>query len=93
MRVMSSDEQARQVRKLRVDSDALLDGLEKMKHAEQRKRRQQISTPEFHELADEVEKESARVFRLAQGEAALDDRTDETGTTIEETPEEGHRLA
>ena len=70
-------------REVRSDSDALLDALEDMKEAEQRKRREQFSTPAFHELADEVDADAAHVWTVAAQEARDGDQVESTGASIE----------
>ena len=76
----------RQVRQLRVDSDALIDGLDKMKRLEQQKRQEDVSTPAFHRLAGAVERQARHVHELAVGEAIDDDAVETTDVTLGETP-------
>ena len=90
---MSDDEQAGKLQALRLDSDALMDALDEMKRTEARKRRQHVSTPEFHQLAQDVEEKSRRVYRLAKGENDIADSTDTTTQTIEETRRVNPRIA
>ena len=77
---------AANAKRLRVDSDALLQGLQEMKSMEKRKRQEEISTPRFHELADDIERQARKVYDLALGEAELDDQTETIGQSIDETP-------
>ena len=51
--------------RVRDDSDSLLDALNDLKSTELRKRQEDISTPPFHELAEEVEDKSREVFQIA----------------------------
>jgi hypothetical protein len=55
---------------VRTDSDRLLGALDELKRMERRKRDEEFSTPEFHELADDVEDQAREVFRIASVEAA-----------------------
>lgn len=75
-----------------MNSDKLLSALDKLKRTEQRKRDHKISTPEFHRLAEEVDQESERVWRLAEGEEAQGDAIDQSEMTINaDAEEEGAR--
>jgi hypothetical protein len=60
-----TDERHRQVRD---DSDDLLHALEDLKRMEKAKREADISTPPFHQLAEEVEAQARHVFRVAAEE-------------------------
>ena len=72
------------LKRLRLDSDALLEKLAEMRRAEDRKRQADVSTPEFHRLSDDVDQLSNQVFRLAQGEEDIGERTPTTQTSIDE---------
>jgi hypothetical protein len=52
-------------------SNRLLDALRRMRETEKRKRQEPISTPKFHELANEVDRASREVFRLAREQDEL----------------------
>jgi hypothetical protein len=56
-------------------SNKLLGALDHLRDTEQRKRQLPISTPAFHELADEVTRTSGQVFRLARDEDWLGDES------------------
>jgi hypothetical protein len=77
-------------RQVRSDSDELLDALNSMKAAEVEKRGEQMSTPPFHELADEVEARAKRVWELAAQENDDGDEVETTGISVNETePRDG----
>jgi hypothetical protein len=57
-------------------SDELLDELGELKQVEEQKRREPISTPRFHELADRAVELSRRIFDTAREQ-------DQTGREIE----------
>ncbi|HET7727265.1 MAG TPA: hypothetical protein VFK54_08060 [Candidatus Limnocylindrales bacterium] len=73
-------------RRVRSDSDELLSAIEHLRRLEQRKRSEHISTPGFHELADEVALQARHVFDVASRENADADRAATTDVSIEETP-------
>jgi hypothetical protein len=64
----------RELRRVRDTSDDLLDNLNRLKTLEERKRRLEVSTPEFHEAADAIAGVSSDIFRLARDERAAGDR-------------------
>ena len=64
-------------RRLRHDSDALLDEIEALRAMEREKRTYQISTPEFHDLADAITEKSREIFAIAADERATGNRIDE----------------
>jgi hypothetical protein len=68
-------------RHLRDDSDSLLTALDQMKQMEQDKRDMEISSDEFHELADAIEDQSREVFRIAADERVVGERSPKTGAT------------
>lgn len=90
---MADEDQTTKLQSLRIDSDALMDALDDMKRTEAKKRRQHVSTPEFHQLAQEVEDKSRRVYRLAKGENDTAEATETTNQTIEETRRDAPRIA
>jgi hypothetical protein len=53
---------------LRTDSDALLRAIDEVRALEDEKRRVQMSSPEFHQRANEIERLARSVFGLAQRE-------------------------
>ncbi len=65
---------------LRRDSDALLDEIEELKAMERTKRQHEISSPEFHELADQITDKSRHIFAIAADERV-------TGNRINDNPE------
>ena len=64
----------REMRRVRDDSDKLLEKLDRLKDLEKRKRTVEVSTPEFHELADAVADVSTDIFATAHHEQAAGDR-------------------
>jgi hypothetical protein len=68
-------------------SDALLDAVDDLKGLEREKRRVHISTPDFHQLAEEIEAKSRDVFRLAADERRLADRTETSDVSIDDVAE------
>lgn len=60
--------------RLRDVSDALLGKMNELKELETRKRHLQISTPAFHEAADQVADKSREIFSLAHDEQATGNR-------------------
>ena len=72
-------------RRLRNDSDGFLDAIRDLHELEERKRTQEISTPEVHETAREITDRSRDVFRRA----AVQERDgasvgEPQGTTVDE---------
>ncbi|MFL5681436.1 MAG: hypothetical protein ACJ77B_12635 [Chloroflexota bacterium] len=55
---------------LRDDSDSLLDAVREIRDLERAKRTQKLSSPEFHETAEEITDKSRRVFDIARDEEA-----------------------
>ena len=72
-------------RRVRSDSDELLSAIDELRRLEQRKRSEHISTPGFHELADDVVVQARRVFDVASRENADGDRAETTDVSIDET--------
>lgn len=52
-------------------SNKLLEALRHLRDTEKRKREQPISSPGFHELADEVDRTSRRIFSLGREQERL----------------------
>ena len=74
-------------RKLASRSNRLLDALRHVRDTENRKRHEPISTPKFHELADEVDRASREVFRLARDEERIGDEIPTGTDTIHDVDE------
>jgi hypothetical protein len=82
---MSDDETHR--RAVRRSSDKILEAVDDLRAAERRKRQLQMSSPEFHELADEVKRKADAVWREAAMEAVEGDALTTTSSiTTEEVP-------
>ena len=64
----------RELRRVRDDSDDLLEKLNRLKDLEKRKRRLEVSTPEFHDAADAIADVSTEIFSVAHDEQAAGDR-------------------
>jgi hypothetical protein len=64
-------------------SNRLLDALRHMRETENRKRQEPISTPEFHKLANEVDRASREVFRLAREQDEIGEEIPTGKDTIE----------
>lgn len=71
-------------RALADTSNKLLAALRHLRDTEQRKRQEPISSPAFDELADEVEKTSREIFRLARNQDRLGDESE--GSLADESP-------
>ena len=71
-------------RQVRDDSDALLEALDTLKRMEKAKREEDISTPGFHRLANEVQDQARRVFGLALEESVDGDRAPTTDVSTNE---------
>src|SRR4051795_10427775 len=71
---------------LRQDSDSLLDAVREIRDLERTKRTQKLSSPEFHQTAEEITDKSRRVFDIARDEEdegdALDGPSDKTTEDI-----------
>jgi hypothetical protein len=79
------DQDEAATRRLRNDSDGFLDAIRELHELEERKRTQEISSPEFHEIAREITERSRDIFRRA----AVQQRDGATvsapqGTTVDE---------
>jgi hypothetical protein len=64
-------------------SNALLRAAQRLRDLERRKRTVDISSAEFHALADEIAAVSRDVFNRAHEEAALDDGIERQSRSIE----------
>jgi len=71
-------------RALAGKSDEMLEALRELKAMEARKRREPISTPMFHMLADDVSAQSRRIFRLAIQGDELGDASERGVGTIDD---------
>ncbi len=76
---MSEEKQA-----LAGRSDKLLGALRHLKETEERKREVPISTPTFHELANDVNATSREIFRLAREQDEIGDEIPTGSDTIED---------
>jgi hypothetical protein len=76
---MSGEKQA-----LATHSNKLLDALRRLRDTEQQKRQEPISSPKFHELANEVDRTSRDVFRLARDERDLGEETSRGHESIDD---------
>ena len=65
-------------------SDRLLGAIRRIRTLEERKRTVTISTPEFHQLADDIEDEGRRVFYLSAEERQVADIQVRHGDTIDD---------
>jgi hypothetical protein len=74
----------RNLRRVRNDSDALLEQMDRLKELERRKRHLVVSTPAFHELEDEVVDTTRDIFNTVRDEAAASSRIDRQGLTTED---------
>ncbi len=84
---MGEEQQRRNVRR---SSDQLLAAVDELKAVERRKRQTEMSTPEFHRLADEVFEKARDVWRTAADEDVAGDALSEPqGVTTEEQPPDG----
>ena len=72
-----------QPEELRDRSNELLSAVDRVRALEAQKREEPISTPRFHELADEITQEARRVFRVAHVEELEGDVMPTQETTIE----------
>lgn len=71
-------------RALTGKSDEMLEALRELKATEARKRREPISTPMFHMLADDVFAQSRRIFRIAIEEDELGDESERGVESIDD---------
>ncbi|HET7703766.1 MAG TPA: hypothetical protein VFK35_10220 [Candidatus Limnocylindrales bacterium] len=63
-----------ETRDLADRSNRLLDAVDELRDLEQQKRRETISTPPFHHLADDVKDKSREIFRMADAQESAGDR-------------------
>jgi hypothetical protein len=76
-------------RELAGQSNKLLDALRHLKAVEERKREVPISTPSFHELANDVNATSREIFRIARTQDRLGDEAPTGSETIEDIDRSG----
>ncbi len=75
---------------VRWDSDHLLAEVRRLRELEERKRREPISSPEFHRLAEQVEERARAVWKTADHERAAGDSAEQQSRTHAEVdPLEG----
>jgi hypothetical protein len=76
---------AEPAREVRSDSDALLQAVRELHELEREKRGEQMSSPEFHEMAREITNKSRNVFRIAADEERAGDEIESPpGKTIDD---------
>lgn len=80
-----TDRAARDRHRLSEDSERLLDSLDELRSLEREKRREPISTPRFHALAEEVTEVASDIFREAAREEADGNRPDRTDRSIDDS--------
>jgi hypothetical protein len=76
-------------RELAGRSNKLLDALRHLKETEERKRKVPISTPAFHELANDVNATSREIFRIARDQDVLGDTIPTGSETIDDVDGDG----
>ena len=74
---------------LTTRSDQLLTELAHLKDTESRKRQEPISSPPFHELADEVNESTRRVFRIAAEQDKLGEEATSGSESIDDIEQRG----
>ena len=77
------------LRRVRHDSDSLLEQMGRLKDLETRKRQLVVSTPAFHSIEDEVVNTTHDIFNTVHDEAAASKRVGHQGLTTEEVKPEG----
>ena len=75
-------------RALTDTSNKLLEAIQHVRDTEKRKRQVPISTPAFHELAEEVNRASNEVFRLARRQDRLGDESPRGSASIDDLDRE-----
>jgi hypothetical protein len=78
-------------RKVRDGSDQLLTALDDMKRTERAKRGEDISTPRFHEPAEDVERQARHVFEVAAEVTVDGDRAPTVDVSTDEVRPTGDR--
>jgi hypothetical protein len=72
-------------------SNRILQAVEELHQMENEKREETISTPPFHELADEIREKSREIFRIASEQQDLGEQADQTGDSINDVAESEER--
>ena len=83
---MSTNQDAAR-RGLTDKSNQILKAVEELHTMEERKRTEQISSPPFHELAEDIREKSREIFRIATVQEELGDQADRNGESIEDLDE------
>ncbi len=76
-------------RELAGQSNKLLDALRHLKETEERKREVPISTPTFHELANDVNATSREIFRIARDQDELGESIPTGSDSIDDINRDG----
>jgi hypothetical protein len=71
-------------RELRDRSAQILGAIDDLHQMETEKRRQPISTPQFHHLAEDITRKSRDVFRIAIDQEEIGDKAQRGEQSIEE---------
>ncbi len=71
-------------------SNRLLQAVDELKALETDRREETISTPPFHRLADDVKAKSREIFRMADDQQVLAERTPTQDRSIDETDRDEH---
>jgi hypothetical protein len=69
-------------------SDKLIREADAVRSLEREKRQTPISTPEYHDLADQVERRSRRIFSIAAEQETLGDEIDTSEDSIDDVASE-----
>jgi hypothetical protein len=80
-----------QQRDLARRSDRLLEAIDDLHRLESEKRREVISSPPFHRLAEAITKKSREIFHMAYRQESVGDATETTDESIEEIDEASNR--
>jgi hypothetical protein len=67
-----------------ASSDRVLEAVGEMKDLESRKRRESVSTPGYHRLADEVQEKSRQIFNAAAEETVAANAMESGSRSIDE---------
>lgn len=69
-------------------SNRLLEAVDELRELERRKRRETISTPSFHHLADDVKAKSHEIFRMADAQELVGDMVPTQKVSIDDVDAE-----
>jgi hypothetical protein len=69
-------------------SNRLLDAVDELRGLERQKRRETISTPAFHRLADDVKAKSQEIFRMADAQELVGDMVSTQKVSIDDVDAE-----